>query len=205
MRCCASLLASQYLLLQRCDFVIFLCDMHEDALVLDHIGGAACAGAMNFLRLLENFTVAAHGHAFLLIWDRWCSLASGPNISLHGILYLIGLLSLPKCSDGNVSPSSGPQFSLQDHRTGQADVFVIVDFLRLVQHCCLNLEPVVPVLIAGVALRATGVGAADSLLNDAVFSVDSLVAANQHGVGRAEFGGFVMLLRVLMLRAGWLY
>ena len=67
MSCCARLLACQYLLLQRCDFVILLCDMHEHALVLDHVGGAACAGAMNFLRLLENLTVAAHGHAFLLV------------------------------------------------------------------------------------------------------------------------------------------
>lgn len=118
---------------------------------------------------------------------------------------MIGLLSLPKCSNGYVSPGSGPQFSLQDHRTSQADVFVQVDFLWLVQHCRLNLKPVVPVLIAGVALRATCVGATDSLLNDAVFCVDSLVAANQHCVGRAEFVGFIMLLRVLVLRAGWLY
>ena len=73
------------------------------------------------------------------------------------------------------------------------------------QYRRLNLEPVVPVLIAWVAVRATGVGAADSLLNDAVFSVDSLVDANQHSVWRAQLVGLVMLLRVLILRAGWLY
>ena len=84
-------------------------------------------------------------------------------------------------------------------------MFVQVAFLRLVQHCRLNLEPVVPVLIAGVAIRDTGVGAANSLLNDAVFSVDSLVATNQHSVWRAQLVGLVMLLRVLMLRAGRLY
>ena len=169
--------------------------------MLDHVGGAACAGAMDFLRLREDLTVAAHCHAFLLVKEERGALACGPDVCLHGVFNLVGLLPLSECCDWDVSPGSSPEFGLQDHRTGQADVLLNVDLLRLVQHGGLNLEPIVPVLVAGVALRASGVSTADSFLNDTVLRVDPLISG--HDVVRlVQLVRFIVLLRGGLLRVG---
>ena len=184
--------------------VLVLSDVHEDALVFDHVGRAARTSSMYVLRVHKRITVAANSHAFLLV-DHSLAKARCPDVRLQIVLNLVGVLPfLERWCHDDVSPRSRSQLRLQHYRTDKADLLLY--FLVLMKNCSLNFEPVVPEMLTRVSICAVGArgpGAPNyTVLSGGTAGVVAIVLNNVSLVD--QFLGLTVHLRGCLTRSRWL-